>query len=83
MYQMPNIWNICHTKHKNEVLLDVPNLKNYDTLLQYYLKYETVQTTIAKWDNIILLCFSLFSSRDISLSLRRLYLISSVSVILY
>ena len=81
MCQMPNIWHIWHTKHKNRVLLDVPNLKNYATLLQYHLKYEMVRTTMAKWDTIILLRFSLSSS--IYISLRQLYLISSLSVTLY
>ena len=81
MCQMPNIWHIWHTKHKNRALLDVPNLKNYATLLQYRLKYKTVRTAMAKWDIIILLHFSLSSSIDISL--RQLYLISSLSVTLY
>ena len=29
------IWHICHIKHKNETLSDVPNSKNYKTPLQY------------------------------------------------
>ena len=70
MCQMPNIWHIWHTKHKNGALSDVPNLKNYTTLLQYRLKYETVRTTMTKLDIIILLHFYLSSFRDISLSLR-------------
>ena len=77
---MPNIWHICHTKHKNGVLSDVPNLKNYATLLQYRLKYETVLTTIAKSDNIILLCFSLSSSTDISLSVDSISFLLSLSL---
>jgi len=67
---MSNIWQLWHTEHKNGILSDIPNLKNYATLLQYRLKYETVRTTIAKWDNIILLRFSLSSSTDISLSVN-------------
>ena len=81
MCQMPNIWHIWHTKHKNRALADVLNLKNYVTLLQYRLKYETVRTTMAKWDIIILLHLSLSSSIDISL--RQLYLISYLSVTPY
>ena len=81
MCQMSNIWHIWHTKHKNGALSNVPNLKDYVTLLQYRLKYETVRTTMAKWDIIILLHLSLSSSIDISL--RQLYLISSLSVTLY
>ena len=80
MCPMPNIWHICHTKHKNGVLSDVPNLKNYATLLQYRLKYETVLTTIAKWDNIILLRFSLSSSIDISLSVDSISFLLSLSL---
>ena len=82
MCQMPNIRHIWHTKHKNRALSNVPNLKNYATLLQYCLKYETVRTTVAKWDIIILLHFSLSSSTDISLSIDS-YLLSSLSVTLY
>ena len=53
---------------KNRALWDVPNLKKYATPLQYCLKYETVRTTIAKINIIILLRFSLSSSTNISLS---------------
>ena len=81
MCQMPNIWHIWHTKHKNEALLDVLNLKNYATLLQYHLKYETIRTTIAKSNIIILLHFSLSSSTDIYHSIDSL--ISSLFVTLY
>ena len=73
---MSNIWHIWHTKHKNGALSDVPNLKNYTTLLQYRLKYETVRTTMAKWDFIILLRFFLSSSTDISLSVDSSYFFS-------
>ena len=45
---MPSIWHICHTKHKNGVLWDVPNLKNYTTWLQYPCKFATVRTDVAK-----------------------------------
>ena len=55
---------------KNRILSNVPNLKNYTTLLQYRFKYETVRTTMTKLDIIILLHFYLSSFRDISLSLR-------------
>ena len=48
MCQMPNIWHICHTKHKNGALWDVPNLKNYTTWLQYRCKFVTVQTDVTK-----------------------------------
>ena len=48
MCQMPNIWHICHTKHKNGALWDVPNLKNYTTWLQYCCKFATVRTDVAK-----------------------------------
>ena len=54
---------------KNGALWDVPNLKKYATPLQYYLKYETVWTTITKINIIILLRFSLSSSINISLSI--------------
>ena len=68
MCQMPNIWHIWYTKHKNETLSDVPNLKNYATLLQYRLKYyETIWTTMAKWD-IIIFCVFLSPLPQISLS---------------
>ena len=53
---------------KNRALWDVPNLKKYATPLQYCLKYETLRTTIAKINIIILLRFSLSSSTNISLS---------------
>ena len=49
----------------------VSNAKNFGTPLQYRLKYETVQTTIAKIYIIILFTFSL-SSSQISRSLRLL-----------
>ena len=80
MCQMPNIWHIWHTKHKNEALLDVLNLKNYATLLQYRLKYEMVWTTIAKLDNIILLHFSLSFSTDISLFVDSILFLLSLSL---
>ena len=48
MCQMPNIWHICHTNHKNGALWDVPNLKNYTTWLQYRCKFVTVRTNVAK-----------------------------------
>ena len=34
-YLAIGIWHICHIKHKNETLSDVPNSKNYKTPLQY------------------------------------------------
>ena len=77
MCQVPNIWHIWHTKHKNGALSNVLNLKNYATLLQYRLKYETVRTTIAKSNIIILLRFSLSSSIDISL------FVDSISFLLF
>ena len=58
MCQMPNIWHICHTKHKNGGLSDVPNSKIYATWLQYRLKYEMVRTDVAK---IFIVFYSLFS----------------------
>ena len=58
MWQMSNIWHICHTKYKNEALSDVSNSKNYKTPLQYHLKYETVRTDVAK---IFIVLYSLFS----------------------
>ena len=57
MCQMSNIWHICHTKHKNGALWDVPNLKNYTTWLQYHCKFATVRTDVAK----ILLLYIPFS----------------------
>ena len=48
MCQMPNIWHIYHTKHKNEALWDVPNYKNYTTWLQYRCKFATVRTDVVK-----------------------------------
>ena len=80
MCQMPNIWHIWHTKYKKRALLDVPNLKNYATLLQYRLKYETVRTTMAEWDIIILLHFSLSSSTYISLFVDSLLFLLSLSL---
>ena len=80
MCQMPNIWHIWHTKHKNRALSDVLNLKNYVTLLQYRLKYETVQTTIEKSNIIILLHFSLSSSTDISLFVDSISFLPSLSL---
>ena len=80
MCQMPNIWHIWHTKHKNGALSDVPNLKNCAALLQYRLKYETIWTTMAKWDIIILLRFSLFSSTDISLFVDSISFLFSLSL---
>ena len=80
MCQMPNIWHIWHSKHKNGALSDVPNLKNYVILLQYRLKYETIWTTMAKWDIIILLHFSLSSSVDISLSVNSILFLISLSL---
>ena len=80
MCQMPNIWHIWHSKHKNGALSDVPNLKNYVILLQYRLKYETIWTTMAKWDSIILLHFSLSSSVDISLSVNSILFLISLSL---
>ena len=79
MCQMQNIWQIWHTKYKNRVLSNVPNLKNYATLL-YRLKHETVWTTMAKWDIIILLHFSLSSSTDISLSVDSILFLLSLSL---
>ena len=73
--------HIWHTKHKNGALLDVLNLKNYATLLQYHRKYETVWITIAKSNIIFIAFFSLLFHRY--LSLHRLYLISFLSVTLY
>ena len=73
---MPNIWHIWHTKHKNGALSDVLNLKNYATLLQYSLKYETVRTTMAKY---ILLFYSHFlSPHHKYLSLRLLIFVFSL-----
>ena len=80
MCQMPNIWHIWHTKYKKRALLDVPNLKNYATLLQYRLKYETIRTTMAEWDIIILLHFSLSSSTYISLFVDSLLFLLSLSL---
>ena len=61
MCQMPNIWHICHIKHKNEALSNVPNSKNYTTSLQYCLKYETVRIDFAKKINVLYSLFSLLS----------------------
>ena len=61
MCQMPNIWHICHIKHKNEALSNVPNSKNYTTSLQYRLKYETVRIDFAKKINVLYSLFSLLS----------------------
>ena len=60
MCQMPNIWHICHTKHKNGDLWDVPNLKNYTTWLQYHCKFATCNDTNRCCKNFIVL-YSLFS----------------------
>ena len=48
MCQMPNIWHICPTKHKNGALWDVSNLENYTTWLQYRCKFATVRIDVAK-----------------------------------
>ena len=76
MCQMSNIWHIWHTKHKNEALSDVLNLKNYATLLQYSLKYETVQTIMAKY--ILLFYSHLLSPHHRYLSLRFLIFVFSL-----
>ena len=73
MCQMPNIW---HTKHKNGALSDVLNLKNYATLLQYSLKYETIRTTMAKY--ILLFYSHLLSPHHRYLSLRLLIFVFSL-----
>ena len=57
MCQMSNIWHICHTKHKNGALWDVPNLKDYTTWLQYRCKFATIRIDVAK----ILLLYIPFS----------------------
>ena len=60
MCQMPNIWHIWHTKHKNGALWDVPNLKNYTTWLQYHCKFATVRTNVVK-NLLFYILFSLSS----------------------
>ena len=65
---------------KNRALWDVPNLKKFATPLQYCLKYETVRTTIAKSNIIILLRFSLSSSTYISLFVDSISFLLSLSL---
>ena len=78
MCQMLNIWHICHTKHKNDALWDVSNLKNYTTWLQYRCKFATVRTNVVKIYYFIfsflspLSSFFLFSSLSLSDSLSLL-----------
>ena len=57
MCQIYDIWHICHTKHKNGALWDVPNLKDYTTWLQYRCKFATIRIDVAK----ILLLYIPFS----------------------
>ena len=73
---------LAHLAHQtqNRVLSDVLNLKNYATLLQYHIKDETIRTTIAKSNIIILLRFSLSSSTDISLSIDSISFLLSMSL---
>ena len=42
MYQMPNIWHIWHTKHKNRSSSDVLNMLKLWNMLQYALIFESV-----------------------------------------
>ena len=78
MCQMPNIWHICHTKHKNEASSNVSNSKNYTTPLQYRLKYEIVRTNVVK--NYIVL-YSLFSLLSLHFFFSLLSLTSSLSLL--
>ena len=55
---MPNIWHICHTKHKKHQIPDVPNLIIFTTCKQYRCKFATV------WNQngiILIIFYSLFS----------------------
>ena len=40
--QMPNIWHICHTKHKKHQISDELNLIIFATCEQYHCKFATV-----------------------------------------
>ena len=59
MCQMPNIWHIWHTNHKNYPSSAPPNLKKFETRLQYRLKYETVRIQMPFPENNFL--FDIFS----------------------
>ena len=62
MCQLPNIWYIWHTNHKNHPSLALPNLKKFETQLQYCLKYETVRTQMPfPKNNFLFNIFSLLS----------------------
>ena len=77
MCQMPNIWHIYHTKHKNEALWDVPNFKNYTTWLQYRCKFATVRIDVVK---ILLFYYSLFSLLSLHFFFSLLSLLSYIPV---
>ena len=47
MCQIPNIWHIWHTKHKNRALSDVLNVSNFCCMLQYHCIFDTVRTQMA------------------------------------
>ena len=62
MCQMPNIWHIWHINHKNRPSSALPNLKKFETRLQYRLKYETVRTQMPfPKNNFLFNIFSLLS----------------------
>ena len=64
---------------KNKPSWGVSNAKNFGTLLQYRLKYETVWTKMAKFYIIIILFTFSLSSSQISLSLSVFSSLSSLS----
>ena len=43
MCQMPNIWYICHTKHKKHQILDGLNIIIFATCEQYHCKFAMVR----------------------------------------
>ena len=61
MCQMPNIWHICHTKHKKHQISDVLNLIIFATYEQYCCKFTTVRNWCGISFNIFYSFFSLSS----------------------
>ena len=61
MYQMPNIWHICHTKHKKHQISDGLNLIFFATCEQYRCKFATVWNRYGISFNPFFILFSLSS----------------------
>ena len=70
MCQMPNIWHIWHTKHKNKPSSAVINVSKFWDMLHYALKYESVWIAMPFWFNVFLFSFLSLSLSISSLSVR-------------